>query len=85
MSFCHHYGIVNATSVTEYSRISAYLFIDVHRSFKLTSYIHIHTNILAYSMAIIETGRGKHKEQITRKELRKGKDMEDMYISSTKR
>ena len=84
MFFCHHYGIVNATSVTEYSSISAYLFIDVHRSFKLTSYIQVHTNILPYSMAN-ETGRGKHKEQITRKELRKGKDMEDMYINSTKR
>ena len=51
MFFCHHYGIVNATSVTEYSSISAYLFIDVHRSFKLTSYIQVHTNILAHSMA----------------------------------
>ena len=50
MFFCHHYGIV-ATSVTEYSSISAYLFIDVHRSFKLTSYIQVHKNILAHSMA----------------------------------
>ena len=65
MFCCHHYGIV-ATSVTEYSSISAYLFIDVHRSFQLTSYIHIHTNILAYSMAIIEAGRGKQSESLGR-------------------